>query len=96
MANTMTNVLDRKYTVLMLDLCNYRVVIIFKRSSLSSGHNSETFMYFFNDNFQAQQFEWVKERYPSLYSDIKKYISEGRFIPVGGTWVEMVSVLLCF
>jgi alpha-mannosidase len=40
---------------------------------------------------QAQQYEWVKERYPSLYADIKKYVAEGRFIPVGGTWVEMVN-----
>ncbi|XP_060596944.1 alpha-mannosidase 2C1-like isoform X1 [Ruditapes philippinarum] len=42
---------------------------------------------------QAQQYEWVKERYPSLYADIKKYVAEGRFIPVGGTWVEMDGLL---
>jgi len=39
---------------------------------------------------QAQQFEWVKENYPSLYQQMKRYASKGRFIPVGGTWVEMV------
>jgi len=38
---------------------------------------------------QAQQFEWVKECYPSLYEQIKHYVSIGRYIPVGGTWVEM-------
>ena len=32
----------------------------------------------------------MKERYPGLYADIKKYVKEGRFLPVGGTWVEMV------
>ncbi|XP_053397678.1 alpha-mannosidase 2C1-like isoform X2 [Mercenaria mercenaria] len=42
---------------------------------------------------QAQQYEWVKERYPSLYADMKKYITEGRFIPVGGTWVEMDGLI---
>lgn len=41
-------------------------------------------------SFQAQQFEWVKSHYPSLYEDIQKFVREGRFIPVGGTWVEMV------
>ncbi|CAI5783661.1 alpha-mannosidase 2C1 [Podarcis lilfordi] len=38
---------------------------------------------------QAQQFEWVKNWYPGLYSTIQKFVKEGRFIPVGGTWVEM-------
>ncbi|KAK2183302.1 hypothetical protein NP493_317g02034 [Ridgeia piscesae] len=38
---------------------------------------------------QAQQFDWVKVNYPSLYADIKDYVRQQRFIPVGGTWVEM-------
>ncbi|KAL4232509.1 hypothetical protein ACF0H5_007201 [Mactra antiquata] len=42
---------------------------------------------------QAQQYEWIKERYPSLYEDIKKFVKEGRFIPVGGTWVEMDGLI---
>ena len=42
-------------------------------------------------HFKAQQYEWVKERYPGLYAEIKKYVKEGRFLPVGGTWVEMVG-----
>ncbi|PIK56246.1 putative alpha-mannosidase 2C1 [Apostichopus japonicus] len=37
----------------------------------------------------AQQFAWVKENYPALYQKIKAKAAEGRFIPVGGTWVEM-------
>ena len=45
---------------------------------------------------QAQQYEWVKERYPGLYADIKKYVAEGRFIPVGGTWVEMVFYCILY
>jgi len=38
---------------------------------------------------QAQQFSWVKQYYPSLYEKMKIYIKQGRFIPVGGTWIEM-------
>ncbi|XP_062998541.1 alpha-mannosidase 2C1 isoform X2 [Elgaria multicarinata webbii] len=38
---------------------------------------------------QAQQFEWVKNWYPGLYTTIQNFAKEGRFIPVGGTWVEM-------
>ncbi|XP_056655115.1 alpha-mannosidase 2C1 isoform X6 [Monodelphis domestica] len=42
---------------------------------------------------QAQQYAWVKRYYPSLYSQIKEYVHIGQFIPVGGTWVEMRTVL---
>ncbi|XP_053128304.1 alpha-mannosidase 2C1 [Hemicordylus capensis] len=38
---------------------------------------------------QAQQFEWVKNWYPGLYAKIQDFAKGGRFIPVGGTWVEM-------
>lgn len=36
----------------------------------------------------AQQYLWVKERYPRLYERIRERVAEGRFIPVGGMWVE--------
>ncbi|XP_065828703.1 alpha-mannosidase 2C1-like isoform X2 [Oscarella lobularis] len=38
---------------------------------------------------QAQQFEWVKLNYPSLYQKIVSKSSAGKFVPVGGTWIEM-------
>ncbi|XP_063971164.1 alpha-mannosidase 2C1-like [Lytechinus pictus] len=38
---------------------------------------------------QAQQFQWVKSDYPSLYRKIQELAKRGRFIPVGGCWVEM-------
>lgn len=38
---------------------------------------------------QAQQFEWVKDNYPQIYKKLKHYVEQGRFKPVGGTWVEM-------
>eukprot|EP00004_Rigifila_ramosa_P003242 TRINITY_DN1343_c0_g1_i5.p1 TRINITY_DN1343_c0_g1~~TRINITY_DN1343_c0_g1_i5.p1 ORF type:complete len:899 (+),score=199.01 TRINITY_DN1343_c0_g1_i5:749-3445(+) len=38
---------------------------------------------------QAQQFEWVKQSSPDLFRRIKEEVSANRFIPTGGTWVEM-------
>ncbi len=43
---------------------------------------------------QAQQLEWVKQDYPSLYSKIKDRVSSGQFLPAGGTWIEMVSYIV--
>ncbi|MBB4684390.1 alpha-mannosidase [Amycolatopsis jiangsuensis] len=36
----------------------------------------------------AQQFAWVKEFYPQLFDRIRERVAEGRFVPVGGMWVE--------
>jgi len=36
----------------------------------------------------AGLYEWVKEDYPLLFEEIKKYNKEGRFQHVGGSWVE--------
>ncbi|TDE97573.1 alpha-mannosidase [Occultella glacieicola] len=36
----------------------------------------------------AQQYAWMKEYYPELYARIAERVREGRFIPVGGMWVE--------
>ncbi|KAJ3175511.1 Alpha-mannosidase 2C1 [Geranomyces variabilis] len=38
---------------------------------------------------QAQQFEWTEQLYPKLFERIKRHAKTGRFIPIGGTWVEM-------
>lgn len=37
---------------------------------------------------QAQQYQWIKEFYPSIYEGIKAAVKRGQWIPVGGTWVE--------
>ncbi|MEU6313025.1 glycoside hydrolase family 38 C-terminal domain-containing protein [Streptomyces sp. NPDC047014] len=37
---------------------------------------------------QAQQLDWIKTHRPELFERIKKKIAEGRFVPVGGMWVE--------
>ncbi|KAJ3262095.1 Alpha-mannosidase 2C1 [Boothiomyces macroporosus] len=38
---------------------------------------------------QAQQFEWLEQLYPSLFEKITGLVKTGRFVPIGGTWVEM-------
>ncbi|MEY9952063.1 alpha-mannosidase [Leifsonia sp. EB34] len=36
----------------------------------------------------AQQFEWMQRFYPELFERIRVRVAEGRFVPVGGMWVE--------
>lgn len=38
---------------------------------------------------QGQQFKWLEELYPTLFDRLKARTAEGRFQPVGCTWVEM-------
>ncbi|GAB6022633.1 Alpha-mannosidase 2C1 [Chamberlinius hualienensis] len=38
---------------------------------------------------QAQQLDWMKKLYPTLFDEIKHWINQKKFCPVGGTWVEM-------
>ena len=45
------------------------------------------------DNFifaesQAQMFTWLKEDYPEVFEQVKKYVDEGRIELQGGMWVE--------
>ncbi|GAA5016049.1 glycoside hydrolase family 38 C-terminal domain-containing protein [Terrabacter aeriphilus] len=36
----------------------------------------------------AQQYAWVKQSQPELFERIRERVREGRFVPVGGMWVE--------
>ncbi|MDQ1530182.1 MAG: alpha-mannosidase, partial [Microbacteriaceae bacterium] len=36
----------------------------------------------------AQQYAWMKEFHPAVYERIRQRVAEGRFVPVGGMWVE--------
>ncbi|PWJ52815.1 alpha-mannosidase [Quadrisphaera granulorum] len=36
----------------------------------------------------AQQYAWVRDAQPELFERIKKRVAEGRFVAVGGMWVE--------
>ncbi|ORX47281.1 hypothetical protein BCR36DRAFT_584796 [Piromyces finnis] len=38
---------------------------------------------------QAQQFEWVRKLYPTLFTEIKEKFEKKQFFPIGNTWVEM-------
>lgn len=37
---------------------------------------------------QAQQLEWLRESAPDLFERVRDRVAEGRFVPVGGMWVE--------
>jgi alpha-mannosidase len=37
---------------------------------------------------QAQQYAWIKERDPDLWSRIVDKVRAGQFVPVGGSWIE--------
>ena len=39
----------------------------------------------------AQQLAWMKEYYPELFGRIRDKVRAGRFVPVGGMWVESDS-----
>ena len=36
----------------------------------------------------AQQYRWIRDRYPELFERIREHVAGGRFVPVGGMWVE--------
>ncbi len=37
---------------------------------------------------QAQQYAWVEDRHPELFAAIRDHVDAGRWVPVGGMWVE--------
>jgi len=37
---------------------------------------------------QAVQYEWMLEEYPTVFEGIRRRVADGRWIPVGGMWVE--------
>jgi alpha-mannosidase len=37
---------------------------------------------------QAQHYAWLAERAPELYTRVRSAIADGRWVPVGGTWIE--------
>jgi len=36
----------------------------------------------------AQQYAWLKEDQPELFARLRERVAQGRFVPVGGMWVE--------
>ncbi len=41
----------------------------------------------------AQQYAWMKEHRPEVYARIKAAVADGRFLPLGGMWVESDTVM---
>lgn len=41
----------------------------------------------------AQQFAWLEEDQPELFARVVERVAEGRFLPVGGMWVESDAVM---
>ena len=41
----------------------------------------------------AQQYAWLEEDHPDLFAKVLERVKEGRFIPVGGQWVEADGML---
>ncbi|GLY92957.1 glycoside hydrolase family 38 C-terminal domain-containing protein [Actinoplanes sp. NBRC 103695] len=41
----------------------------------------------------AQHWAWLREDHPALFERAKQRVAEGRFVPVGGQWVESDTVL---
>jgi alpha-mannosidase len=37
---------------------------------------------------QAQQYKWLEELYPYAFDRVKAHVKDGRFQPIGGSWVE--------
>lgn len=37
---------------------------------------------------QAQQLAWIAEHYPAIFARVREHVCAGRFVPVGGMWVE--------
>ncbi|GAA5227147.1 alpha-mannosidase [Paeniglutamicibacter antarcticus] len=41
----------------------------------------------------AQQYKWLKEHRPTLFGRVKQAVSDSRFVPLGGMWVESDTVM---
>jgi alpha-mannosidase len=41
----------------------------------------------------AQQYAWLRDERPEVFARVKQAVAEGRFVPVGGMWVESDAVL---
>ena len=36
----------------------------------------------------AQQYAWLQQSHPELFARVRRHVAAGRFVPVGGMWVE--------
>ncbi|WP_309069280.1 alpha-mannosidase, partial [Microbacterium sp.] len=41
----------------------------------------------------AQQYAWIKQHRPEVYEKVREAVAQGRFLPLGGMWVESDTVM---
>lgn len=41
----------------------------------------------------AQQYEWIRDHRPEVFERVREAVAEGRFVPLGGMWVESDAVM---
>lgn len=41
----------------------------------------------------AQHYQWIKDHHPEVFERVKKAVTDGRFLPLGGMWVESDTVM---
>lgn len=62
-----------------------------RKGGRSWSSQTELFKNYDKFNFcasSASLYEWVLQDYPLLFAEIKDYVKAGRFLPVGGAWLE--------
>lgn len=42
----------------------------------------------------AQQYAWIQQHYPELFERVRAAVVAGRFVPVGGMWVESDATMI--
>ena len=52
--------------------------------------SSDDFLYGMSS---AQQYAWIRDSHPDLWQRLKAAVESGRFIPLGGMWVESDTVM---
>mgnify|MGYP003929244681 CR=1 FL=1 len=52
--------------------------------------HTDDFMYGMSS---AQQYAWLKDHRPEVFERVKKAVAAGRFVPLGGMWVESDTVM---
>ena len=52
--------------------------------------SSDDFLYGMSS---AQQYAWIRDFHPDLWQRLKAAVESGRFIPLGGMWVESDTVM---
>ncbi|WP_244917101.1 alpha-mannosidase [Paenibacillus castaneae] len=58
------------------------------RTFATALRNMETYPDYMFGASQPQLYEWIKERYPKIYAQIKERVHEGRWEAQGAMWVE--------